>query len=364
MKADNGINLLETCFDSYTPYSSEELKGSFKATKDLHFDGFPNKYVNKYMTRMQGSRYLLDAYNCVNYSCESHSIDINTLKSETLELDTSHITNLFIEGEYILLVRYGDSMVILRNLILIGQIEFKPKLLNCKSGVNLRGRHAQQVSRSVYALDDDARLYRIEWQDIKDGKYVKTLVKSNVENFYVYRRLGLATLNKDDILSLPSGTILDLKANVDSEATWTIMTRIAKCWIVCGDLDLSSDSHAVMASISRQGVVRKPFKLKLTSNGYKNRDGRKFAGIFTLNPTFVRGRRGIMLAIERDGCCHLISVVYGRISKLQSIDSIINVDVAENKRYRIVYSVTATDIKGEFIAGGENWTRRISLKLK
>ena len=71
------------------------------------------------------------------------------------------------------------------------------------------------------------------------------------------------------------------------------------------------------------------------------------------------------MAIERDGCCHLISVMYGMTSKLQSIDSIVPSEVANDyKQYRIVMSVTATGTIGEFIAGGENWIKRISVKLK
>ena len=181
-------------------------------------------------------------------------------------------------------------------------------------------------------------------------------------HFYVDGRLGLATLNVDNTLTLPVGTEVNLKAKVDFEATWTIVTCIAKCWIASGDRDL--DGYAIMASISKQGKARKPFKLKLTSNGYENSDGRQFAGIYSLHQAYIRGRRGIILAIERDGCCHLISVMYGRMPKLQCIASIVNIDVADRENDRVVMAVTATGIEGEFIAGGFGWTRWISLKLK
>ena len=189
-----------------------------------------------------------------------------------------------------------------------------------------------------------------------------TLVKSNVEQFCVDRRLGLATLNMDDTLSLPSHTKVDLKSKLDSEVTWTIVTCIAKCWIVCGDRDRGG--HAIRASISDKGDIRSTFDLKLMSNGYKSRDGRECGGIFRLHQAYVSGRRGIMLAIERDGCCHLISVAYGSMSKLQSIDSIVPPDVVKPKYECIVMSVTATGRNGEFIAGGWNWTKKITIKLK
>ena len=222
--------------------------------------------------------------------------------------------------------------------------------MNCKNDQRIHGRYKQHVGHSVYAVDEDARLFRIEWQDIKDGKYVKTLVTSNVENFYVDESLGLATINKNDTLSLASGTEVDLRQNVDSKATWTIVTCIVKYWIVCG----YREGHAIIASISRQGDVRSTLKLKMTSNGHVNDEGLiEFAGVYSLHQAYVRGIRGIMLAIERDGCCHLISVMYGRMFKLQSIVSIVpDVNVVFDKKNRIVQSVTATGTRGEFIVGG------------
>ena len=190
-------------------------------------------------------------------------------------------------------------------------------------------------------------------------------MKSNVKNFYVDRRLGLATLNLDHTLSLPSLNEVELKAKVDSKAKWTIVIYIAKFWIVSGDLDLCRDGQAIMAIISKKGDVRFKLKLKMTSNGYMREDGIiEFAGVYSLNQVYARGRRGIMLAIERDGCCHLISVAYGRMSKLQSIDSIVNVDVNKYKDHRIVTSVIYTGTKDEFIASGYRWSKRITLKLK
>ena len=107
----------------------------------------------------------------------------------------------------------------------------------CKNYQYKRGRYAQQAGRSVYALDYYADLYRIEWQDIRDGNYGKTLVKSNVERFYVDKGLGLATVNVDYTLSLASSIKVDLRQKVDSKAIWTLVICIAKCWIVSGDLD-------------------------------------------------------------------------------------------------------------------------------
>ena len=365
--ANNPYKLENMLISSSAHFRSLELKAKFKATKDLHFKGLPDDYFIDSMTRMQGNRYLMTVANCDAVRGEVYCVDVNTMTAERLELNVDNINNSFVDGEYMLLVvSFDDQMIILRDLVEIGQIEFAAKYEYCKSGNEIRGRYAQQAGHSVYAVDDGARLYRIEWQDIKDGKYVKTLVKEKVENFYVDGRLGLATLSTNNVLSSPSGTDVDLKAKVDSKATWTIVACIAKCWIVCGDRDHETDGHAIMTSVNDKGDVRSTLTLKLTSNGYVNDEGIKFkfASIYSLHNVFTRGRRGIMLAIERDGCCHLISVVYGRLSKLQSTNSIVNVNVVEDKRYRIVTSLTATGTKGEFIAGGIGWTKRIILKLK
>ena len=343
----------------------KSLKAKFKATKDVRFEGLPKRYFIYSMTRMQGRRYVMIVYNDATGKHESYCVNVDTLTAERLELNISYgINSSFVEGQYMLLVIYSQPMAILRDLQEIGQIEFDVKYERCKNGRFLFGRHAQQAGHSVYAVDCYARLYRIEWQDIKVGKYGKTLVKSNVVHFYVDGKLGLATLNMDNTLTLPVGTEVNLKAKVDFEATWTIVTCIAKCWIASGDRDLDRDGHAIMASVSEKGDITSTLKLKLTSNGYANSDGIMFAGIYSLHNVFARGRRGIMLAIERDGCCHLISVMHGRMSMLQSIASIVNVDVAESESERIVHCVTATGIEREFIVGGWNWTRRISLKLK
>ena len=336
---------------SYAHLRTLKLKAYFKRIEDLHFYGLPYEYESQSLTRIKGSQYLMHVFNFLTRYTESYSVDIDTLKAEKLELGIYDINNCYIEGEYMVLVKYNQPMAIFRSLQVIGEIEFDCKHERCKSIQLIRGRSAQQAGHSVYAVDKFACLYRIKWQDIKDGKYCKTLVKTNVKHFYVDGELGLAIVNMDDTLSLASNSKVNLKAKVDSEAKWTIVTSIAKYWIVCGDLE--SEGHTIMASISRQGYVRSILNLKLTSNGYINdKDGTEYSGIFTLHQAYIRGRRGIMLAIERDGCCHLMSVAYGRISKLQSIDSIVNVDMIEYESERIVLCVTVTRTKGEFIAGG------------
>ena len=181
--------------------------------------------------------------------------------------------------------------------------------------------------------------------------------------FYVDEILGLATLSKGHTLSLPSGAAVDLSTKGGIDLSWRIVACIANCWLVCGDRDI--DGQVLVASISQNGDVRSTLKLKSAASGYMHRPrGAELAGIYSMHRVCYRGSQGVMLAIERGGCCHLLAVVDRRLSKLQSIDSIVNADVVKDRRCRVVVSVTATGTKGGFIVAGVNWTKLVILKLK
>ena len=137
------------------------------------------------------------------------------------------------------------------------------------------------------------------------------------------------------------------------------MTCVANCWIVSGD----QKGLLSMASISKKGEVKSMLELRLTY-GLKDTDGREFAEIYALQKVYVKGMKGIMMAIELGGCCHLISVDYGRLSILQSIESIVPLDVVKIEFNRVVCSVTATAKRGQFIFGENKWTRLITVKYK
>ena len=206
-------------------------------------------------------------------------------------------------------------------------------------------------------------MYRIEWQDVKAGKYCLALVMTNVENFYAHKTFGLTTISVYGNLFLDSGIKVSLWQKVDSTVKWKIVTCIAKFWVVSGDLEF--DGQAIMASISRKGDIRSTFKHMLTSNGYNNYKGNEYGGIYALQKVYARGMQGIMMVIERDGCCHLIPVYYGRLSILQSIDSIVPAsEYYSDGQFNIVTSVSATHTRGEFMIGGFYWTKRITVKLE
>ena len=191
-------------------------------------------------------------------------------------------------------------------------------------------------------------------------------MKPHVQNFYVDKALGWCTV-ENDTLSLESGTDANLRKKAYYYANWTIVTCVAKCWIFSGDRNHFADRNLVrdvtMASINKRGKFISRLKIKQTSNGYKNIYRKKYGGIYSLQKVYNTGMQGIMMAIERDGCCLLISVDFGRLSVLQSIDSIVPSKV-DKKSQRIVIGVTTTAARGEFIVGGWGWTRLITVKYK
>ena len=177
-------------------------------------------------------------------------------------------SDLLVAGQFTMVIpytegKYSDFIEILKDLIKIADIELDVMYKECKNGYVIQGRYIQQVGNVVYALDKEADLFQIKWQYIKDGQYCKTEVGSCVKHFFVDKRLRLATIQLDDTLSLPGGSKKDLQT-IDSKTEWKIVTCIAKCWIVSGDLD----GQAIIAGISNQGKLRSTLKLQLTSNGY------------------------------------------------------------------------------------------------
>ena len=164
MQADDSFKLYHILTCSYPhlrQLKPKKLNATFKATKDLYFEGFPKSYCIDSMTRMQGNRYLVNVANCCVHKGESHCVDLNTMTAESHELNARYgINNSFVDGEYMLLVVCRrQPMIILRDLVEIGQIEFDAKYNHCKNGKEIRGRHAHHVGHSLYALDDVARLY-------------------------------------------------------------------------------------------------------------------------------------------------------------------------------------------------------------
>ena len=105
--AKNRFNLDNMLICSYAHLRSLEFKAYFKASKNLHFDGLPNKYSNLSMTRMHGNRYLMHAYNIETRDIDAYCIDSHTLIAERLDHKIEHIDVCFVDSQYMLMVRYA-----------------------------------------------------------------------------------------------------------------------------------------------------------------------------------------------------------------------------------------------------------------
>lgn len=187
MDANNRFVLENLLIRSYAHFKSFKLNASFKSIVDLVFEGLPEVYSNFSMTRISDSQYLMHTFNNDAGYDDTYRIDIATLKAERLEVDMCGIIACFVEGEYMLVVVRFEPIIILRYMQDIGEIEFIDKDKCCKNVYFISGRYIQQVRKTVYAMDHHGSLYRIEWQDIKGGKYRKTLIRSDVNIFYADR---------------------------------------------------------------------------------------------------------------------------------------------------------------------------------
>ena len=159
------------------------------------------------MTRLNGSQYLMIA------DYDSYFVAIDSLTAKLADIaddDLGNFSQCFVEGEYMLLVDFFYGMTILRDLQYIGKIEFRPNYEVPRRDEPIYRRYAQQVGQTVYVVDHNGFLYRIAWQDIKEGKYEKKLIRSDLMNFFVDKILGIAILDIVGTLYLDDEVELDL----------------------------------------------------------------------------------------------------------------------------------------------------------
>jgi hypothetical protein len=92
---------------------------------------------------------------------------------------------------------------------------------------------------------------------------------------------------------------------------WTIIIKACKYWIFCGEYE----GKATIVSLNFKAALCSELNLKMTCNGFKGKPN-----MLCLKTAIIREKKAIVLATERDGWCHLISIsVKGRLMLLQSI---------------------------------------------
>lgn len=274
------------------------------------------------------------------------------------------------------------------------------KKVRCKNRHLITGRWSQEC-RGVYRYIENTKYNRISLFYSTDlGKQNPRCSRQNinVEDFYVCDRFGKATLDRSGTLYLPYRRYIRgvNMRKVNKDAKWRIITRAANRWICSGD----TESQTTIASISRDRKILSKIDIRLQDNtderqgdldeyndrlawnfcyedeqeefvsskmeGHVNIDyGEAWLDLFMycIKTVFERSGRAILLAAERIGCCHLISMARnGGLAVIQSIQLLVPAD-GDLSCDRTVMSVTETNTKGEFIVLGINKMQKVTIKL-
>ena len=125
---------------------------------------------------------------------------------------------------------------------------------------------------------------------------------------------------------------------------------------------MDSNGEARISSINAGGKVTGSLTISLTS--FKSPDT---AMIYCIKDIAVSRRRAAMLAVEREGCSHLISMTArGRLMLLASLPNVIdrNKDPNDDKqKYKVVFAVSEFSKYGDVLLGGFGWLKKISIKM-
>lgn len=125
-----------------------------------------------------------------------------------------------------------------------------------------------------------------------------------------------------------------------------------------GDIGYKS----VIAAISGDLSMVSSMNLNMTSNGNIAKSSLE---MMCIKIAYEYMKSAILLTVERDGCCHLLSLSSkGRLGYMQNYPSL----VPSNKKYsssnfKAVLSVMSTGKRGLFLVGGHSWMKTIYIKL-
>ena len=192
-------------------------------------------------------------------------------------------------------------------------------------------RWLQQTNHSVYIRDEGDGLYHIAWSDIMNGGQIKkNLIATKIENFFASAN-GVAMISKDGKLLLPRGKVVDLELILNKSKP-SILIKLANHWIVSGDLD----GQAIIASFSDTGKLCSRVTIDMTSS--KSRDT---AMMYCLQTLAVDRGRAVALAVEREGCCRLLSMTCrGRLYVALTLPCLLD-DSNTKDTYKVILAVSS-----------------------
>ena len=168
------------------------------------------------------------------------------------------------------------------------------------------------------------------------------------------RDQGNAILKMAGTLVLNAGRSVNMQ-DAYAGVKWSTVIKSADQWILCGD---KADRTSTIFSLDDQGVVTSSVSILSTAV-----DGTAF--IKYLKTAIVRRHQAIILAIDVDACCHLISMTaIGHLHTLESMPTIRRPDaIYPNDSYKRILSMTEADNLGQYIVAGYMWIKKLTVRL-
>ena len=338
------------------------IKPSFKAAvhsiSDITIEGMTNTHRIMSMRAIDHSRYLVNSHGSGSGSgsqVNTYVVDMVAMTVDVVAMTWNGVKSLLNEDIVVTLFCGLTPMHVFKDKTIIGTVDVKGRQTNCANGYPITDRWIQELYDDIFIIDIQMSLYRLKWSDIKQGKYDrKSLVDTQVEDFYATKD-RLAILKMDGTLNLGIRR-LDLRT-IRPEAAkimWTIVIRAARHWIVSGDLD----GQAIIASINDKTTFRRSLTIN-TQAFYRN--------MHSLHTVIDRRSASVMLACERDGFSHLLSVdSRGVILLIQSLNTMIPAtpEYSDKKFYALIQSVCRCQRGGDIIVAGVKWMKLVSIRIK
>ena len=348
------FNLIKSWISASKPF----LKASVKSITDLKVDGFPAYYSVNAIAKHNDDEHVVHIMD--HKQNEKYIYRLNLKNNRAFATGEDTLTrSLISKNGIVLATKYDeDGSAVLIDGEKKANINVSVISEECKNGWCTANRFIQHRGDDIYYRDVYDRLHTLKWSDIEAGNYSpeQVVVANNVQDFSMSQD-GVGVLNTNGKLKLPSGISFNLNS-VSAEAKWTNLDKVANHWIATGGLN----DTAILASVGPRGHFRSSLELQLTRNRYKTASHPR---IYCLRPAFERRGRAVILAIERDGVCHLVGMTArGRLATVTRLSN-----MADRGReyampnYEVVLCVSDDGVEGEFVLGGYCWMKKLALKL-
>ena len=322
------------------------------AIAGIVLNGMPRRYFALGSSHTRDGRYVMTVHDCDAHNCVTNAADIGTSTVTSIDRHGT-VVNIATRGNIVVVFKCGKAVVLVDRKP-AGHIDVK-----CRerwvSDWYICDRWSQQLNDDIYVIDNSDRLIRISWQDVTAHRYASlAVVDSRVEDFYVHDQ-GNAILKTTGTLVLNSVSRSVNMQAVYAGVKWSTVIKAANRWLVCGD---KTDMTSAIVSLDDRGVIISSVSIRTTAVY-----GQAF--IKYLKTAVVRQHQAIILAIDVDACCHLISMTAsGHLHTLESMPTIRRPDIQyPNESYKQISSMAETDTEGQYIVAGYMWIKKLTVRL-